>query len=151
MLETKCQENARAIAQQIKAGASSASAVTYDNTSSGLTADDVQEAIDELASAGHTYSTTPKKIGKWTDGKDIYEVVMHLESPYEPKATGTAFPSAVETVLESADTIISVHGIGNGACVSIGIDTESNTIKGYTFSDWSLTDLILTYTVAPTP
>lgn len=89
MLETKCQENARAIAQQIRSGGGSGSDVTvtqvlasgtkiatitvdeestdlycetvpatydaddvnYDNTTSGLTATDVQAAIDEVVQA----------------------------------------------------------------------------------------------------
>lgn len=90
MLETKCQENARAIAQQMKNSGGSGADVTvtqilstgtkiatitvgeestdlycetaptsfdaddvvYDNTTSGLTATDVQSAIDELAEGG---------------------------------------------------------------------------------------------------
>ena len=40
------------IAAEIPSGELAADHVTYDNTTSGLTADDVQEAIDELAQAG---------------------------------------------------------------------------------------------------
>lgn len=39
-------------------GARTAADVTYDNTSSGLTADDVQEAIDELDGSVDTINTT---------------------------------------------------------------------------------------------
>ena len=53
-------------------GASTAADVSYDNTSSGLTADDVQEAIDELAGIKPiNISTTEILIGKWGD-EDLY-------------------------------------------------------------------------------
>lgn len=60
-------------------GASTAADVSYDNTSSGLTADDVQEAIDELNTSikdGHVYSTTEHYVGKWIDGSDMYEITF---------------------------------------------------------------------------
>ena len=82
--------------------------VSYSNTSSGLSADDVQEAIDELAGrtvsaadvsysntssglsadkvqgaidelAGRcTYSTTEKVVGKWIDNSPVYEKVVEI-------------------------------------------------------------------------
>lgn len=60
-------------------GASTAADVSYDNSSSHLTADDVQEAIDELNTAigqidtGLNLSATEHEIGKWLDGRPIYE------------------------------------------------------------------------------
>ena len=61
-------------------GGDSAADVSYDNTGSGLTADDVQEAIDELNTAigqidtSVNYSTTEKVIGVWIDGTTpVYE------------------------------------------------------------------------------
>lgn len=149
MLEVKGQLNALGVAQQINgSGASSASAVTYDNTSSGLTADDVQEAIDELASGGHTYSTTAQKIGKWTDNKDVYEIVIHLESTYVPKNTGTDFPEAVQTFLDGTETVINCQGVGTGSCVGIGVEYASDKWTGYVFTEFNVTDLIFTYTEA---
>ena len=78
-------------------GASSAEDVTYDNTTSGLTADDVQEAIDELAArtSAIEYSTTEKVIGKWTDGSDLYMKTVAL--PTSP-TDGTTI-----------DTIVGAH------------------------------------------
>ena len=153
MLEVKRQLNAKAIAQQVGSGSGggSASSVTYDNTTSGLTATNVQGAIDELASAVHVYSTTAKKVGKWTDNKDVYEIVIHLESAYEPKAEGTDFPEAVQTFLNGIDNIISCQGVGSKTCVDIGIEYASSKWTGYTAVGWTITDLIFTYTVAPTP
>ena len=45
------------LTQLAQGGGVAASAVSYDNTTSGLTADDVQEAIDELASASEVKHT----------------------------------------------------------------------------------------------
>ncbi len=65
-----------------------ASSVTYDNTVSGLTATDVQAALDEeldkidilsnSVSALADYSTTEQVIGKWTDGKPIYRKTIDI-------------------------------------------------------------------------
>lgn len=51
----------------------------YDNTTSGLTATDVQNAIDEIArnGGGHTYDDEEKLIGDWF-GKDLYEKTYHI-------------------------------------------------------------------------
>lgn len=118
MLELKCQENSRAIAQQMTSGGSGADVsvtqvlssgtkiatievddvstdlycetvpstydaddVVYDNTTSGLTATDVQSAIDEIVQGigdnSHDYSTTEQVVGKWIDGTtDVYEKVF---------------------------------------------------------------------------
>lgn len=85
-------------------GASTAADVSYDNTSSGLTADDVQEAIDELASdlaAGHEFSTTEKVIGKWIDGSDLYEKVIPI----------SAFPATPYTATDYAHNIANIKDI----------------------------------------
>ena len=63
-------------------GASSAEDVSYDNTDSGLTATDVQAAIDEIVAEmpsgrSHNYSTTEQVVGKWIDGTtDVCEIVL---------------------------------------------------------------------------
>lgn len=126
MLEVKRQLNAKAIAQQVGSGSGG-------------------------GSTGHTYSTTAQKVGKWTDNKDVYEIVIHLESAYEPKPEGTDFPEAVQTFLNGIDNIISCQGVGSKTCVDIGIEYASSKWTGYTAVGWSITDLIFTYTVAPTP
>ena len=62
-------------------GGGSAADVSYDNTSSHLTADDVQEAIDELNTAignittGVHYSTTETLIGK-VGNEDLYGTLV---------------------------------------------------------------------------
>ena len=82
-------------------GGSTAADITYDNTGSGLTADDVQEAIDEVVSMiptnpGLELSTTEKVIGKYLD-KDLYAKVVLIE----------AFPSTANTYVDYP------HGISN--------------------------------------
>lgn len=49
-------------------GTTSAADVTYSNTSSGLTATNVQAAIDETV----TYSSSEHVVGKWIDGRTLY-------------------------------------------------------------------------------
>ena len=51
------------------------SMIDYDNTLSGLTATDVQSAIDELASEpkGFNYSETEHVCGTWINGETLYE------------------------------------------------------------------------------
>lgn len=50
----------------------SATDVSYDNAGSGLSATNVQGAIDELC----CYSTSERIIGSWTDGKPLYESIV---------------------------------------------------------------------------
>ena len=64
-------------------GGSTAADISYDNTSSHLTADDVQEAIDELNTAigqisgDVTISSTESKIGTY-DGEDLYAKTFEI-------------------------------------------------------------------------
>ena len=63
---------------KIPEGDVAAEDVTYDNTDSGLTATDVQAAIDELA-VSEAYSTTEVDTGKkWIDEKAIYRRVVEI-------------------------------------------------------------------------
>lgn len=154
MLEVKGQLNALGVAQQIKAsGGSSASAITYDNTASGLTADDVQEAIDELASRGVAYSTTEKKVGKWIDNSDIYEITISLESPFALSGVGTEFPEAIQTFLNGCDLVLGCVGISTTAHQMVYINTEYYNSKwsAYATADWTPDVLIFTYTKATQP
>lgn len=71
-----------------------AKSVSYDNTSSGLTADDVQEAIDELNTAigqinplPFNYSETEHEVGTWIDGSTLYEKTFTTTSPTQVNTT----------------------------------------------------------------
>lgn len=153
MLETKCQENARAIAQQIKgSGASSASDVTYDNTSSGLTADDVQEAIDELASRGVAYSTTEKVIGKWTDNSDVYQRTFILDEGVNFANGSNELPDALQTALASATLILDARAISDTASVAISVEYYNSKWTAYYTDSWSgIHTFVFTYLKAVTP
>lgn len=76
MLELKCQENARAIAQQIKSSGSS--------------------------SASHTYSTTESMVGKWLDDSDVYEITMTIDIafPYNEWATTEVDMTGVAKIID---------------------------------------------------
>lgn len=153
MLELKCQENARAIAQQINgSGASSASDVTYDNTLSGLTADDVQEAIDELASRGVKYSTTEKVVGKWTDGSDVYQRTFILEEGVNFANGSNDLPDALQTALASATLILEARAISDTASVAISVEFYSDKWTAYYTDSWNgIHTFIFTYLKAVTP
>lgn len=63
--------------------ATQASDVAYDNTTSGLTADDVQGAVDGLAldvEKLKTFSETEEVIGEWTDSSTLYRKVFNVYS-----------------------------------------------------------------------
>lgn len=153
MLETKCQENSRAIAQQIKAsGSSTASAITYDNTSSGLTADDVQEAIDELASRGDAYSTTEKVVGKWTDNSDVYQRTFILDEGVNFANGSNDLPDALQTALASATLILDARAISDTASVAISVEFYNDKWTAYYTDSWNgIHTFIFTYLKAVTP
>lgn len=48
--------------------------VSYDGTISGLEADNVQDAIDQLSIASTTQSFVETKVGVTADGEDIYKI-----------------------------------------------------------------------------
>ena len=125
MLEVKGQLNALGVAQQIKPV--SASNVSYNNTTSGLIADDVQEAIDELASRCDVYSTDERVVGTWIDGSTVYERVMDVATTIQP-----------ETPTLSSDSIDGINKIIEGSaispsgscflCIIIGIGTGNKIL-----------------------
>lgn len=82
--------------------------IDYDNTGSGLTATDVQSAIDELASApGGTvdYSTTEHVIGTWIDGSTLYECTINIGTL--PNNSIATYPHGIANI----DKIIASSGI----------------------------------------
>ena len=83
-----------------------ATAVNYDNSLSGLNAQTVQEAVDELTdSLGEKYSTTEEvKIGTWIDGKPLYRKVLVFDTLASQSATKHNIPN-----------IDHIH-LGSGSC-----------------------------------
>lgn len=79
-----------------------ASDISYDNTVSGLTADDLQEAVDEVNGKVDdmtTYSTTEKVVGKWVDNKPIYRKYI----------SGSITDG--DTLVSGVDTFINAFGV----------------------------------------
>lgn len=95
--------------------APTAAQVSYDNTDSHLTADDVQEAIDELTTMISSinpldeYSTTEKVVGKWIDDRDVYEKVVNFGAL--PNAT----TKSVAHGITDLDYCISVSAVASNS------------------------------------
>lgn len=123
MLETKCQENARSIAQQIK-------------TSGGG------------GSSTHTYSTTEAVVGKWTDDSDVYEVVISgltLECNTADTSYATDIDWDFDKIIDAS--IIDQYGqLIAGSVVYTG--SPAKLAVRLTVSGRVVTDIILRYTKA---
>ena len=86
-------------------GATYAAGIAYDNTTSGLSATNVQSAIDEVNSR-NAYSTVEHVVGTWVDGKPIYEVTIRIDNP---QYSTTDFVDA--TTINNVDVCISTSSI----------------------------------------
>lgn len=144
--------------QNIPATVPTAADISYDNTSSHLTADDVQEAIDELNTAISSidpeldipYSTTEQKIGTWTDGSDVYQKVIHFE-----EAVSIALDSAWHSTgitLSDIDTLIDLRCLGGfvwnivSGFLNSGVLTLTSIVAASGGAAASITDIVLVYT-----
>ena len=87
-----------------------ASMSTYDNTLSGLSATDVQDAIDELAQSGGgiNYSTTEQVIGTWITGKPLYQKT--IVAPTEMEISQSSW-TATGLYIQDGGYVIECHGI----------------------------------------
>lgn len=96
-------------------GSTTAASVTYDNTTSHLTAETVQAAIDEIDGSLDTvsgkvsdletpvlYSSTEKQIGKLSDDTPVYEKTVILTGADVP-VTGTPKAISVEEGIKIYD------------------------------------------------
>ena len=117
-------------------GASTAADVSYNNTSSGLTADDVQEAIDEIvndiptiADYGRNYSATEKVVGSWVDGRDVFEKVIVTEAAYS--VSNSNLTTITEVSTSNIDLLIdgTFIRIGNKAPVPCNFDASGSTLQ----------------------
>lgn len=114
--------------------ASSAADVTYDNTTSGLQADDVQEAIDELAAGagGSTASTTT--YDNTDSGLSATNVQDAIDEIVDEKADqSTVAPRETSTTAAQAHglgTIFYLNGVLYRALSDIAIGDTINTASG---------------------
>ena len=128
-----------------------ASSITYDNTSSGLTADDSQEAIDELASekldktsiANNLTTTTEGSVLDARQGKalndnkiDKTSIANNLTTTTEGSVLDARQGKALNDNLKSLGTIISSAGDGtnkanNTALASISVPAGIWAITGF--------------------
>lgn len=108
-------------------GSSSASDVSYDNTDSGLTATNVQAAIDELSENTFVLSSTEKKVGVDVDGSDIYEKTYYSDSVNLTADTvidATISNSYVGRVIDINAALFTSDNVWSGP-----EDTESNNTR----------------------
>lgn len=86
------------------------SKVSYDNTGSGLTATNVQDAIDEIDSALDSVinrSTSEHAVGKWLNGETLYEMIVDFGTL--PNATSKAVPHNISDL----GKIVKIEGVTN--------------------------------------
>ena len=99
-----------------------ASGIVYSNTTSGLTGDDVQEAIDEVAADITEINTnltnlenitvgTPRKVGKWGN-YDRYEVWLEGTTPAMSANTWTQIKSYTFTTASIIEKIFTISDSG---------------------------------------
>lgn len=104
--------------------------------------DDIYDAISGL-SVDIVYSLTEHKIGKWIDGKDLYEITLDITSPASVNTNAT-----IESLASlSFDNIISLDGIIYAAGVNqyVPIFWSYNTaIMGAVYVDGTNLKQILT-------
>ena len=105
-------DNANWVEQNFGGGAVAAEDVTYDNSTSGLTATDAQAAIDEIvATAVYTNANPiPSTIGGWAAGSTFTGLTMQemwdgLLYPYQTPAFSSFSISGQATSLEVGDSI----------------------------------------------
>lgn len=139
-------------------GATTASQVSYDNTSSHMTADNVQEAVDELNTAigqidtGVHYSDTEHVVGTWTDGKVLYERTIHSATPTKAASIQHGIENVEHIFIHDIDAKQNTNPASTTRC---GIYYLSGTdyfgavcSPGTVFVDWgsgvSINDLYVT-------
>lgn len=99
----------------------------------------------EISGGLHEYSTEEQIIGKWIDGKPIYEKVINMG--YLPNSSSIN----IDVSELNIDNIIELRGmcytddkknirpitLGTSDTNAIRIDVTNNTIRIFTWSDWS--------------
>lgn len=128
--------------------------------------DALRDGFNEVEGGGsseHTYSTTEQKIGKWIDGKDLYERVVHLNSLPAQAFTATDYQHGIvginEIVMwegcvrnEAGNSFIMDHAWLSGSDVSATASASATVDKsiikivaGSDRSAWNA-DFIIKYT-----
>ena len=87
---------------------STAAEISFDNTGTGMTATDVQDAVTELKSNLtdlENYSTDEVVCGKWIDGKTLYKKTLTTT------ITSTTQRAEIEISSLNVDKVVSIEGI----------------------------------------
>ena len=117
---------------------SSASDVTFNNTSSQLLSDTVQGAIDELAAAQNIYSTDERVVGKWLNGNPIFRKSFPISSPTNEEVLVT-IPNITALIRYEAfftyqNTTLTLPSFGNNYYAQI--IRYGNDLTFQTNDDW---------------
>lgn len=88
-----------------QSGDYTANQIGYNNTSSGLAATDIQDAIDELTTSKVNYSTTEHVVGTWIDGSVLYEKTIDCGTL--PNATS----KNVAHNISNLDKVVMIDGV----------------------------------------
>lgn len=141
-------------------GSTTAENVSYDNTGSGLTADDVQEAIDELKqdigaiNTGFDIKNTEHVIGKFLNS-DLCQNYYHLGDTAVQVGQQNWYSTDISS--SDIDQIVFAFGINTiaKACYPLmgTVDTTNNVVQLLACRDGvyaGITDLVLYY-VKTTP
>lgn len=102
-------KNFSKIADEIQGGDIDASDVSYGENST------VEDALDTL-NEGHVYSTTEKVVGKWIDGKPLYERTFSIPFSNFTKNNDTYFAVIVSDsseIIRNVDAIAYTTDYGN--------------------------------------
>jgi len=95
-------------------GGNSASTISYDNSGSGLSATDVQAAIDELATSSSTrYVDTFNSTTDWALNVSDYQMLYSVAAHQKGANPNTSVFIDVAGVYEYVEPVIEVDGSGN--------------------------------------
>lgn len=96
-------------------------------------------------SSSHIYSTTEQVVGKWIDGKPIYEIVIDCGSLPNNTSKNVTTPNDIEYVIDYRGFCYSENDLtyqrpmpfaanGNNG---IRVDLNGGTLRVVTFASWS--------------
>lgn len=114
-------------------GALTAADIPYDNTVSGLTADDVQEAVDELVyKVGDTIDITGSNISGFSFGSGVFGF-LNLSKPISSDVTSVTINGHVQVFDENANAYINSNISQAGTSRNYTI-TKAGIVINFSFS-----------------
>lgn len=139
-------------------GASTAAEVSFDNTGSGLDATNVQTAISEVnsnvdeISGRFDYSTDEKVIGKFVNGKPLYQKTIYAASPTKAASIQHGIENVEHIFIHDVDAKQNASASSTTRCGNYYLSTNdffgAICSTGTVFVDWgssaAINDLYVT-------